>query len=177
MVTRGAVVHEVRAVGVAMLFFGCWIGTLLLIRHLVLAEHQIEMYDYGAAIVGALVLSKVVIVLERVPLGGWVRARPAYVGVALRTAMYTAGVAVVLSVEHGIRGRGEHGGFLPAIEAAARSTGEDHLWVSVICIGGALLTWNVLAVVRAHLGAGAIVRMLTTPLPARVVERTRTDAQ
>jgi hypothetical protein len=176
MVTRDAVVHELKAVGVAMLFFGCWIGTLLLIRHLVLAEHQIEMYDYGAAFVGALVLSKVVLVLERVPLGGWVRSRPAYVGVALRTAMYTAGVVVVLGIEHGIRGRADNGGFLPAVVAAARSTDEDHLWVSVICIGGALLTWNMLAVVRAHLGEGAIVRMLTTPLPARAARRDRAAA-
>ncbi|MFG0274182.1 MAG: hypothetical protein ACF8QF_03910 [Phycisphaerales bacterium] len=165
MVTRHAVVHELKAVGVAMLFFGSWIGALLLVKHLVLAEYEVRFYGYSAALVGALVLSKVVLVLERVPLGGWVHARSAWVGVVARTVLYTAGVILVMGIEHGVRGRAEHGGFIPAVEAALTSTRESHLWANAVGIGGALLAWNVLVVVRAHLGEWALLRMLLAPLP------------
>ena len=67
---------EAKAVVIAALYFGCWIAALLLIK--------------------TLVLSKVVLVLEHVSLGAWVRARPAWVDVVLRTVMYSMGVTVVL---------------------------------------------------------------------------------
>lgn len=161
-----AVVREIRSVGVATLFFGAWIGGLLVLKHLILAEYRVQFYGYGAAVVGALVLAKVVLVLEHVPLGAWVRSRPAWIDVVLRTLLYTAGVVVVLAIEHGVRGRSEHGGFLPAVDAAIRGVNADHFWASSFCIGGALLAWNILGVVRRRLGEGAIVRMLLEPAEA-----------
>jgi len=70
---------EMKAIGLAALYFGCWIGALLLLKSLILAEHKIAFHGWSAAVVGALVLSKVVLVLEHVSLGAWVRARPAWV--------------------------------------------------------------------------------------------------
>jgi len=158
--------HEMKSVGVAMLFFGCWIGALLVLKHLILAEHQIRFYGYGAALVGAFILAKVVIVLEHVSLGAWVRSRPAALDVCLRTLLYASGVVVVMAIEHGVRGRSEHGGFLPAVEAAIRGASEDHFWADAFCVGGALLVWNIAALVRRRLGSGAIVRMLLEPAGA-----------
>jgi len=66
--------EEIKKVGTAALYFGCWIGALLVIKALVLAEYQIAFHRWSAAVVGALILSKVVLVLEHVPLGAWVRA-------------------------------------------------------------------------------------------------------
>jgi hypothetical protein len=84
--------HEVKALGLAALFFGCWIAALLVLKQLLLAEYRIEFHGISLALVGALILSKVVLVLDHVSLGGWVRAQPAWVDVVLRTAMYAIGV-------------------------------------------------------------------------------------
>jgi hypothetical protein len=69
--------EEIRAVVAASLYFGCWISALMVIKWLVLAEYQIAFHRWSMALVGALVLAKVVLVLEHVSLGAWVRRRPA----------------------------------------------------------------------------------------------------
>ena len=57
---------------------------IVLLKYLVLAEYQVAFHGLSVALVGALVLAKVVLVLEHVALGQWVRARPAWVDVVLR---------------------------------------------------------------------------------------------
>ena len=107
--------HEFRAVSLAALFFGLWLAVLMIIKQLILAEYQIEFSGLTKAIIGALILSKVVLVLERVSLGEWVRRQPAWVDILLRTAVYALGVVAVLMLEKGFDGREEYGGFLAAV--------------------------------------------------------------
>ena len=83
-----------------------------------LAEYQIEFRHYSMALVGALILAKVVLLLEHVSLGAWVRVQPAWVDIALRTVLYSIGVLVVMTLEKGFEGRHEHGSFGNAVGAA-----------------------------------------------------------
>ena len=147
------------------LYFACWIGFLLLMKRLLLAEYDIAFYGWSAALVGVLVLSKVVLALERVPLGGWATTRPAWVEVVLRTALYATGVLVVLAVEHGIRGAQEHGGFWRAVTAAFAGADRHHVRANALCVGGALLGYNAFAVIRHRVGDGALLRMFLEPRP------------
>ena len=91
--------NEIKAVALAGLYFGTWIGVLIILKELVLAEYQIEFRAWSLVLIGTLVLAKVVLVLEHVPLGAWIRTRPALVDVILRTALYALGVFVVLVLE------------------------------------------------------------------------------
>ena len=156
---------EVKAVGIAALYFGCWIAALLLVKSLILAEYRIAFHGWSMAVVGALVLSKVVLVLEHVHLGAWVRAKPAWVDVMLRTVLYALGVAVVLILEKGLESRHAFGGFGPAVAQLFQQADVYHVWANTLCLSGALLGYNVLSVVQRHLGEGALVRMLLSPLP------------
>ena len=156
--------HELKAVGLAMLYFGCWIFALLLLKQLILAEYKIAVHGFSLALVGALILSKVVLILEHAPLGAWVRVRPAWVDVILRTGLYSFGVAVVLVLEKGFEGRHEHGGFGPAVAALFQKADAHHVWVNTMCLSGALLGYNPLTVVRRHLGKGGLMRVFLTPL-------------
>lgn len=162
--------HEIRAVGLTMLYFGCWIATLVVIKQLILAEYEIEFNGMSKALVGALILSKVVLVLEHVPLGVWIRARPAWVDVVLRTALYAFGVVVVLLLEKGFEGRHEYGGFGPSLRAVFQHADIQHVWVNTIGLGGALLVYNALSVVRRHLGAGGLRRLFAMPVPEERVQ-------
>jgi len=156
---------EIKAIGIAALYFGLWIAALLLIKSLVLAEYQIAFHEWSVVVVGALILSKVVLVLEHVSLGAWVSARPAWVGVVLRTAMYSLGVAVVLVLEKGFEGRHEHGGFGPAVRYLFQQAEVYHVWANTFCLSGALLGYNVLSVLGRHLGKGGLIRIFFSPLP------------
>jgi len=104
-------------------------------------------------------------VLEHVSLGAWIRTQPAWLDVILRTALYAFGVLVVLLLEKTFEGRHEHGGFGPSLIAVFQHAEIHHVWVNTICLSGALLGYNVLSVVRRHLGEGGLIRLFLSPLP------------
>jgi len=157
--------HEIAAVAFLTFYFGCWLGALVLLKYLLLSEYQIAFSGMSVALVGALVLAKVVLILELVPLGVWVRAQPAWVDVVLRTALYSFGVFVLLLIEKAFEGRHEYGGFGASLTAVFQHADVYHVWVNTICLSGALLSYNLLSVVRKRLGKGALLRMFSTPLP------------
>ncbi len=156
---------EIKDIGIAALYFGCWLGGLLLLKLLVLAEYRIAFHGWSLAVVGALVLSKVVLVLENVSLGAWVRGRPAWEEVVLRTVIYSLGVAVVLFLEKGFEGRHEHGGFGPALRQLIQQADVNHVLSNTLCLSGALLGYNMLSVVQRHLGKGGVIRIFMSPFP------------
>ena len=156
---------ELRGLTSATLFYGAWISGMILLKTLVLEEYHIGYSGWSKAVGGALILGKVSLVLEHVSLGAWVRSRPAWVDVLLRTLLYSLGVMVVLVIERGFEGRHEHGGFLAAVSAEAEAATVPHVLVNTICVSGALLVYNFVAVIRRHLGQGGISRVLCEPVP------------
>ena len=157
--------EELRSLFEAMLYFGLWVGALLLVKSLILKDYQITFSGGSAALVGVLVLAKVVLILEHVSLGAWVRQQPAWLGVLLRTALYVAGVFVVMILEKAFEGRHEYGGFGNAVTAIFEHADMPHIWVNTICMTGALLGYNILAVIRRHLGTGGLLKFFQLPLP------------
>jgi hypothetical protein len=107
-----------------------------------------------------------VLILDHVPLGARIGALPAWVDVLLRTALYSLGVVVVLLLEKAFEGRHEHGGFGASLRSVFDHAELPHVWANTIVLGGALLAYNCLRVFKLHLGKGALVRMLRSPLPA-----------
>ena len=157
---------ELRELSLAMLYFAAWIGLLVVLKSLILAEYQIEFRQWSAILIGALVLGKVVLILEHVSLGGWIERQPAIVDVVARTLLYSLGVVVVLLIEKGFEGRHEAGGFGPAVAALFDDPDMAHTWANTICLSAALFGYNVLSVFRRYLGEGGIARVLFSPLPA-----------
>jgi hypothetical protein len=157
--------EEIGAVALATLYFATWIGVLVLLKTLILAEYQIAFHGLSMVLIGALVLGKVVLVLEHVPLGAWVRTRPALIEVIFRTALYSFGVFVVILFEKAFEGRHEHGGFGPSLTAVFQHEEVHHVWANTICLSGALLGYNALSIVRRHLGKGGVIRLFLSPLP------------
>jgi hypothetical protein len=158
-------VNEIKAVVIASIYFGCWIAGLLLIKYLVLAEYQIAFTGWSMVLVGALILSKVVLVLEHVSLGAWVRSQPAWIDVLLRTILYSLGVALVLMVEKGIENRHVYGGFVQALQQLVHHENVHHVWANTVCISGALLGYNMLSVIQRKLGKGVLKRIFFSSLP------------
>jgi len=157
--------HEIVAVITLTCYFSCWLGALVLLKYLLLAEYHIAFSGLSVAVVGALVLAKVVLLLEHVSLGAWVRERPAWVDVVLRTALYAFGVFVLLLLEKAFEGRHEYDSFGESLVAVFQHANAIHVWLNTLCLSAALLSYNMLSVVRKRLGKGALLRMFLTPLP------------
>jgi len=170
MSLRQKLMDEIRAVALATLYFGTWIGVLVFLKTLALAEYRIAFHGLSLVLVGALVLAKVVLVLEHVSLGAWIRIRPALIDVILRTVLYALGVLVVLLLEKAFEGRHEYGGFGASLMAVFQHAEVHHVWVNTVCLSGALLGYNMLSVVRRHLGEGGLLRLLLSPLPEQAKE-------
>ena len=162
---KSQLVEELEALVVVGTYFVVWLGCLVLLKKLILAEYQIGFQGLTAALIGALVLSKVVLILEHVSLGDWVEGRPAWLEVVLRTVLYVVGVVVVLLLEKAFEGRHEAGGFIASLRALFDHVDLSHVWVNSICVGGALLSYNVIWAVRRNLGPGGLRQLLVQPLP------------
>jgi hypothetical protein len=153
-------IDEIQEIGLTALYFACCFVALMFLKRLVLAEYQIEFGGLSLALIGALVVAKVVLILEHVPLGRWIQHRPAAVDVAARTLLYALGVFGVMLVEKAFDTRHEAGGFGAALVSVFRHRDIHHVWAATIGIGGALLGFNVLSVVRRRLGEGELRRLL-----------------
>jgi len=156
--------QELIAVIALAAYFGLWLGILILIKYLLLAEYHIGFNKFSVALVGALVLAKVVLVLEHVSLGAWVQSRPAWLDVVLRTALYTFGVFILMSLEKAFEIRHEYDGFGTALMSGYQHADAYHVALNTLCVSASLLSYNLLSVVRRRLGKGELLKMFTTPL-------------
>jgi hypothetical protein len=156
--------NELRAFALVTAYFACWLGSMMLVKILILREYRIEYAGITMALVAAFVLAKVVLVMEHVPLGKWVSSQPAWVNVIVRTSIYSLGVFIAIVLEKSFEGRAEHGGFVPSMLAGFEQMNLYRTLANTICVAGAILMFNVLFVFRRHLGRGGMVRLFTSPL-------------
>jgi len=162
---RQKVLREIKSVGLITIYFALCFAVMMLLKHLVLAQHEIPFRGLSMAIVGALVVAKVVAVLEKVPLGPWMRRQPAALDVATRTLLYTLGVFVVLLIEKSFESRHEAGGFGSALESVVENRDSARVWATTISVGGTLLAFNVVSILRRRLGKRGLSRLFfVTPL-------------
>lgn len=155
--------HELKAIVMVTLFFAAWLGVLMVLKILLLEDYQIRIGGFSMVLIGALVLAKVVLILEHVSLGVWLRNQPVVVDVILRTFLYVLGTLVVMLLEKGFESRHEQGGFGPALTKIFQHRDMPHLWANTICVTGALLFYNLLSILNRHQGAGGLVRVFLSP--------------
>jgi hypothetical protein len=155
--------HELKAVVLVTLFFAAWIGVFMGLKVLILEDYKIHFGSVSAVLIGALILAKVVLILEHVSLGAWLRNHPVLVNVILRTVLYAFGTLIVILLEKSFESRHEQGGFGPAIMKVFQHRDMPHVWANTICVTAALLFYNLLAALKHHLGPGGLARVFLSP--------------
>jgi len=163
MTFRARALHELRAVALMTLFFAAWLGGLILFKNLTLEAYHVKPSRLTLALVEAMVLAKVVLMLERVPLGSWIQTHPRVIDVVLRTALYGLGAFTVLVLEKAFETRHEFGGFGRAVTRVFGHPDMPHVWANTLCIASALLVFNVLAVMRRLCGAPTLFHVFFLP--------------
>ena len=158
-------VEELKAIALTTLYFAVWLGVLMVLKKLILAEYHIHFKGLSMALIGALVLAKVVLILEHVPLGEWIDRRPAVYDVIVRTTFYAFGVLIVLLLEKAFEARHEYGGFLRALTRVFEHPDIPHVLANTICTAGALLVFNALTIVQEHLGEHGLGRLFLSQSP------------
>ena len=109
------VLHELVVIARTATYFAIVFLFMMVLKKLYLKDYDIEFTGVSQALIGALIMSKVILLLELISLGPWVQRQPPVVDVCLRTLMYSAGVLVVVVLEKAFEARHEVSGFGNAI--------------------------------------------------------------
>jgi hypothetical protein len=155
------VTHELKQVGWVTLYFLIFFGLVLLLKKLFLAEYRIEVYALSAAVIGALVAAKVVVILDKTRLGTRFDASHA-VGVAAlyKTLCYAGATFLVLLAEKLFHAYRAAGVFDQAVANVWRHRDWDIILAKVLVIGIAYAGYHLYAGVERRLGVGVLRRAI-----------------
>jgi len=146
--------HELTTVLLATLYFAACFLVAELLKYLVLEDYGIAFSGLSVALVLSLVTAKVVVLLDRAPLGH----RIGLLEVALRTAVYSATAFCIMLLEKAITTREAAGGFMPALAGILDHPEMPRIWATLICVGFAFAGYTAFMVLRREIGTAALSR-------------------
>ena len=153
--------EEVRAAGLATLYFLCCFLLIVLLKKLFLAQYDIAFYGLSAAAVGAAIVGKVVVVLDKTGAGKrFESSRPPWVSVLYKTLVYTIVVLVVVAAEkvfHAYRESGELG---HAVAEVWNGRDRNNVLATVVCVGLSFTAYNLFSAINRSLASGRLAGWL-----------------
>jgi hypothetical protein len=153
------ILNEIRIVARTAFYFAVVFILMMVMKKLYLKDYNIEFNGISQALIGALVMSKVVILMEYISLGPWVQRQSAIVDVILRTLLYTAGVLIVIVLEKAFEKRHEAGGFVDAISFVFSNRDIYHVWATTIGSAASIFVYNSFSVVQRVMGKNGLAKL------------------
>lgn len=158
MAIREKIVAEVREIGLVSLYFLAFFSFFLLLKQLLLEEYGITFKAGSTAVIGALVVAKVVVILDKTSFGNLLRDRFLFAHVLWRSFAYTGAVFVVTLAEHLFELYREHGGLEIAARDLWASQDFHHLLAMNLCVGLSFVVYNTLSELDRRIGEGGLRR-------------------
>lgn len=140
-------------------YFLLCFGVLILIKKLTLAQVEVEFYGFSAALVGALVMSKVVILLDKTPLGKIYIRQALYKNVLFKSIIYTLVLTFVLFIENLIHTLLEGNNFMEAIKSIHEHRDPMQFRLILIASFFSLGSYNVIIAIRDSMEKGALTKL------------------
>ena len=127
--------------------------------------NNIEFSGISQALIGSLVMAKVVILMEYITLGKWVQKQPAIVDVLLRTLLYTMGVLIVIVLEKAFESRHKADNYGDAILYVFKHKDIYRVWATTIGSAASIFVYNAFSVVQRVMGKNGLAKLFfKTPL-------------
>lgn len=158
--------HEVRQIGLVTLYFLACFGIFLTLKKLLLEQYHVTVYVFHAAVIGALVVAKVVVLLEKTSFGSRFQDGSLIAHVIWRSLAYAAVVLAVTFAEHLFEAYREKGGLDRALSGLWASRDFYHFLAMNLCIALSFLLYNTFSEMDRRLGEGAVRRMFFSPVTA-----------
>jgi hypothetical protein len=159
MNTLKKIFEEIKSIARTATYFAIVFIFMMVMKKLDLKDYNIEFTGLSQALIGALILSKVIILMELISLGPWVQRQPPIVDVILRTLLYSAGVLIVVILEKAFEGRHEASNYGDAISSVFRHRDIYHVWATTIGTAGSIFVYNAFSVVQRMLGKKALTNL------------------
>ncbi len=155
--------QEMKEVGVVTLYFFICFGVLLTLKKLFLADYQIEVQALSTAIISALIVAKIVIVLDHTRTGTRFDARlPLGLATLYKTLFYVLATAVVLFLEKLFHAYRDSSLLGQAIIEIWEHRDRNIILGKVLCIGLTFFGYYLYAGLDRRLGKGTLRRLVTT---------------
>ncbi len=151
--------EEIKVVLRTATYFAIVFILMMVMKKLYLEDYDIEFTGLSQAIIGALVMSKVIILMELITLGSWVQRHPPIVDVVLRTLLYSAAVAIVVILEKAFEDRHKAGSFGDAIPYVLNHRDIYHVWATTIGAAGSIFVYNSFSILQRTLGKNGLAKL------------------
>jgi hypothetical protein len=156
--------HELREVGLVTVYFLFCFGTILILKKLFLADYHVKFYALSAAVVGALVAAKVVVVLDHTGAGTRFDTRGSLAAsAAYKTLVYGVAAFVVLWAEQLFHAYRETGGLGTAVLEVWAHRDRNVILAKLICVALTFFGYHLFTGIDRRLGEGTLRRMLWEP--------------
>lgn len=153
------ILEELKVILRTASYFAVVFILMMVMKKLYLSDYNIEFTGLSQAIIGALILSKVVLLMELITLGQWVQRQPPVVDVILRTLLYTAGVLVVVVLEKAFEKRHDSGSFGEHLSFILNHRDFYHVWATTLGVSGSIFVYNAFSIVQRMLGRHGLSRL------------------
>lgn len=156
------VLHEIIVIARTTSYFAFFFIFMIVMKKLTLKDYDIEFTGLSQALIGALIMAKVILLMEMISLGSWVQDQPPIVDTLLRTLLYSVGVLVVVMLEKAFEARHKVDGFSNAIAYVLDRRDVYHVWANTLGASVSIFFFNVFAVVQRLLGKNGTYKLFFT---------------
>jgi hypothetical protein len=153
------VIHEIIVVARTTTYFAVFFLFMILMKRLTLKDYDIEFTGVSQALIGALIMAKVILLMELISLGSWVQNQPPVVDVVLRTLLYSLGVLLVVWLEKSFEARHEAGGFSNATTYVLQHRDHYHVLVNTLSASASVFFFNCFSVFQRLLGKNGTFKL------------------
>jgi len=153
--------HEAKEVGLVTLYFFFCFGVMLTIKQLLLADYRIEVQVVSTAAISALIIAKIVIILDHTPAGNRFDTRhPLWLAVLYKTVVYLALAFIVFFLEKLFHAYRETGLLNLAISEVWEHRNRNLILMKLLSVGLTFLGYHFYAGLDRSLGEGTLRRMV-----------------
>lgn len=165
--------EELKSLGIIMLYFGLWFVFMIILKTLLLRQYDIEFTGLSMAFVGALIVGKVILIIDHIPLGSWIEKQPAIFDILFRTLLYSVGIIIIIILEKAFEVRHDYGGFLSAIPEVFNRTDVNQVYANSLVVICAILGFNLFTLFGKYFGQGGFRKVLLSPPPKKNIDRNK----
>ena len=151
--------REMREIGLVTLYFLSCFLFFLSLKKLILEQYHLEITVLHAAVIGSLVVAKVVVLLEKTSFGDRFRSASRFVHILWRSFCYTAIVFVVTLAERLFDFYRESGALPRALSEMWEGKDINHFLAFNLCVGFSFLIYNCFSEIDHHLGEGGLRKL------------------
>ena len=166
---------EIKVILRTATYFATVFIIMMVMKKLNLKDYDIEFTGLSQALIGALIMSKVILLMELIKPGKWVENQPPIVYIILRTLLYTVGVAIVIILEKAFERRHDPGNYGDAIKYIFSHRDIYHVWATTIGTAGSIFVYNAFSIIQRMLGKNGLMKLFFHTTLAQVEHATLTE--